>query len=140
MAIVSPLFKPTSAITYLVVVYLHVHKTRQSWSTASLCCFLFFLRSRELTSLCCPLPHANFPALLLQFGCWWSSTDTGVILPKARGLSVEVLFQVCRQAAQVSLHLALKIADALHTSDAISPCWNNLTLGIAVLGTKPGRT
>lgn len=46
----------------------------------------------------------------------------GVMLPKARGLSMEVPFWAHRQAAQVSLQVALKSSDALHTSDVISPC------------------
>lgn len=36
------LFTFTSAISYLAEVYLHIHQTRQSRTTASLCCFLFF--------------------------------------------------------------------------------------------------
>lgn len=76
----------------------------------------------------------KFPARLLQFGCWWSSTDRLSMLPKAGELSMEGLFWVCSQAAQVSPQLFLLIPDTLHTSDVISPCWNSFTLQIAVLG------
>lgn len=64
----------------------------------------------------------KFPALLLQFGCWWSSTDTHAMLPKAGGLSTEGLLWVCSQAAQALLRLFLLIPDAPHTSEVIWPC------------------
>lgn len=84
--------------------------------------FIIFFQSREcICVFLLSLDTCKLSSLIAAFWMLWSSTDTCVVLRKARGLSAEVLFWVRRQTAQVSLRLALKIAGALHTSDVISP-------------------